>query len=76
MERTAVKTYIFKNEVTKLCYDIHRAYQIIRSTSHGSYYVREIHKPDSPELKFMAYDLYSTTTSTPNLLKDVNLVAA
>ena len=25
---------------------------------HGSYFVRILHKPDSPELKFMAYDLY------------------
>ena len=33
-------------------------YQIIRTTDHGSYFMRKLHRPDSPKLKLIAHDLY------------------
>ena len=35
-----------------------RSFQIIRNIGLSSYFVRKLNKPDSSELKFMAYDLY------------------
>ena len=59
MVRTAFQSDIFKSIVAKLSYCVRSSYQIIYSTGCGSYFVRKINKPDSTELKFMAYDLYT-----------------
>ena len=58
MARTAIQSNKQKEKVAKLCYTVRGPYQIIRTTGHGSYFVRKLHRRDSPELKFMAYDLY------------------
>ena len=58
MARTTIQNNKQKGKVAKLCYAVRGPYQIIRITGHGSYFVRKLHRPDSPELKFMAYDLY------------------
>ena len=58
MARTAIQSNKQKEKVAKLCYVVRRPYQIIRTTSNGNYFVRKLHRPDSPELKFMTYDLY------------------
>ena len=58
MARTAIQSNKQKEEVAKLCYTVRGSYQIIRTTCHGSYFMRKLHTPDSPKLKFMAYDLY------------------
>ena len=59
MVRTAFQSDIFKSIVAKLSYCVRSSYQIIYSTDCGSYFVRKINKPDSPELMFMAYGLYA-----------------
>ena len=59
MVRTAFQSDIFKSIVAKLSYCVRSSYQIIYSTDCGSYFVRKINKPDSTELKFMAYYLYT-----------------
>ena len=57
MARTTIQSNKQKEKVTKLCYTVRGPYQIIRTTGHGSYFVQKLHRPDSPELKLMAYDL-------------------
>ena len=58
MARTAIQSNLIKNKVAKLSYSVRGPYQIVRHTGFGSYYVRKLNKPDSPEFKFMVYDLY------------------
>ena len=58
MARTAIQSNKQKKKVAKLCYAVRGPYQIIRTTGHGSYFVQKLHRPDSPELKFMTYYLY------------------
>ena len=59
MARTAIQSNKQKGKVAKLFFAVRGLYQIIRrTTGHGSYFFRKLHRPDSPELKFMAYDLY------------------
>ena len=58
MAKTAIQSDKNKENVTKLCYAVRGPYHILRNTNHGSYFVEKLHKPDSPELKIMAYDLY------------------
>ena len=58
MARTAIQSNKEKEKVTMLCYAVRGPYHIIRTTGHGSYFVRKLHRPDSSELKCMAYDLY------------------
>ena len=58
MARTAIQSDLFKNKVAKLTYFVRGTYQILHNTGLGSYFVRKNNKPDSPELKFMARDLY------------------
>ena len=58
MTRTAIQSDIFKNKVAKLSCSVRGPYQILRNTGLGSYFVRKFNKPDSPELNFMAHDLY------------------
>ena len=57
MARTAIQSDIFKHKVTMLSYSVRSPFQMIRNTGLGNYFVRKLNKPDSPELKFMAYDL-------------------
>ena len=47
-----------KQPSKKLFYKVRGPYQIIHTTGHGIYFVRKLNMPNSPELKFMAYDLY------------------
>ena len=58
MARTAIQSELSKNKVSKLSYSVRGPYQILRNTGLGSYFVRKFNKTDSPELKFMAHDLY------------------
>ena len=58
MARTAIQSNKQKERVAKLCYAVRGPYQIIPTTSHGSYFVRKLYRLDSPELKFMVYDFY------------------
>ena len=53
MTRTSVQSNQSQNKVVKLCYGIRGPYHIIRNIGHGSYYVKKLNKPNSPELKFM-----------------------
>ena len=49
----------FTNKVAKLSYQVRKPFRIMKSTVHGIIYlVRKLYKPDSPELRFMAIDLY------------------
>ena len=63
MTRTAIQSDKKKDKVGKSCYAVRGLYQIIRTTGHGSHSVRKLHRPDSSELKFMAYDLYPSPPS-------------
>ena len=58
MARTVLQIDLSKNKVAKLSYSVRGTYQILRNTGLGIYFVRKLNKPDSPELKFMAHDLY------------------
>ena len=58
MVRVAIQSDVFKKKGDKLNYSVRDPCQIIRNTGFGSYFVRKLNKPDSPELKFMAYNLY------------------
>ena len=58
MARTAIQSDLSKNKVAKLSYSVRGPYQIRRNTGLGSYFVRKLNKPDSPEFNFMAHDLY------------------
>ena len=42
----------------KLCHVVRFPYQTLRNTGYGSYLVQKLLKPDSHELRCMAYDLY------------------
>ena len=70
MVRTAIQSNTHNEKVAKLCYAVRGHYQIIRTTCHGSYFVRKLHRLDSPELKFIVYDLYPL----PPSLKPCELV--
>ena len=70
MDQTAIQSNLAKNKVAKLSYSVRGLYQIVRHTGFGSYYVRKLNKPDSPDLKFMSYDLYPL----PPSLKPCELV--
>ena len=63
MARTAIQSDLIKNNVAKLSYSVRGPFQIIRKTGLGSYFVRKLNKLDSPELNFMARDLYSLPSS-------------
>ena len=57
MPRTVVQGDQSKDKVAKLCYQIRGSFHIIKCTGRGSYIVRKLNKPDSPELKFISEDL-------------------
>ena len=63
MTRTAIQSDVSTNRVGKLIYQVRGPFRIIKCTSRGSYLVRKLYKTDSPELKFMAIDLYSLSPS-------------
>ena len=58
MARTTVQSDTSTNKVAKLSYQVRGPFRIVKCTSHASYLVRKLYKSDSPELKFMAIDLY------------------
>ena len=58
MTHTAVQNDASTNKVAKLSYQVRGPFRIVKSTVHGIYLVRKLYKHDSPELKFMATDLY------------------
>ena len=47
-----------KKKIAKSSFAVRGLFQIIHSTGHANYIVKKINKPDSSELKFMAYGLY------------------
>ena len=63
MAGTTIRNDLSKKRITKLCYAVRYSYQIICSTDHGSYYVQKFNKPDSPNIKFMDYDVYPLSLS-------------
>ena len=50
--------WFLEENCENLYYTVRIIYQIICSTRYGSYIVSKLNKPDSPELKFIAYDVY------------------
>ena len=42
------------NKVAKLSYQARGSFRIVKCTGRGSYLVRKLYKPDSPEFKFIA----------------------
>ena len=56
--RTTIQSDISKQKFAKLSYSVRGPFQLIRNTEFRSYFVRKLNKVDSPELKFMIYDLY------------------
>ena len=70
MARTTIQSNKNKLKFAKLCYAVMGPYQILRNTGHGSYFVKNLYKPDSFVLKFIAYDLYPL----PPLLNLANLL--
>ena len=58
MDRRTIQSDKKKKKVAKLCYVVRGLYHIIRNIGHSSYFVKKLHNPDSPELRFMAYNLY------------------
>ena len=63
MARTTVQSDAFTNKVANLSYQVRRPFRIVKCTSHGSYLVQKLYKPNSPELKFVATDLYPLSPS-------------
>ena len=58
MMKTAIQIYISTNKVAKLSYQVRGSFLIVKCTGRGSYIVRNLYKPDSPEFKFIAIYLY------------------
>ena len=58
MNRTDIQIDISKKKVKQLCYTIRYQFYIIRNTGHDRYSIKKPNKPDSLELKFIAYNLY------------------
>ena len=50
MDRTTVQSDKSKYKVAEIRYTVRGPFQIIKCTSRGSYIVRKLNKPDSPEL--------------------------
>ena len=59
MAKAAIQNDKKKAKVAKFCYADRGPHQIICNTGHDSYFAKKLHKPDSPELNFMAHDLYT-----------------
>ena len=58
MTRTTIQSVISLTKVAKLSYQIPDSFYIVQYTGRGSYLVRKLYNPNSPEVKFMAMDLY------------------
>ena len=58
MVRTAIQSDASTNKVAKLSYQVRGSFRIVQFTGRGSYLVRNLYRSNSPELKFMATDLY------------------
>ena len=58
MAITAIQSGNSINTVAKLSYQIWGLIRIVKCTGRGSYLVRNLYKPDSPEFKFIAIYLY------------------
>ena len=58
MVTTSIQSYASTNKVAKLSYQGRGSFHIVQCTGRGIYLVRKLYKPDSPELKLMAKDLY------------------
>ena len=59
MVRTVIHSDISKNKVSNLSYAVRGPCRIIRSIRRSRYFFKKLNKADSPEFKFIAYDLYS-----------------
>ena len=58
MARITIQSNTSTNKVAKLSYQVRGPFRIVKCTGRGSYLVRNLYVLDSPELKFMATDLY------------------
>ena len=58
MTRTTIQSVTSINKVAKLSYQIPGSFYIVQYTGRGSDLVRKLYNPNSPEVKFMAMDLY------------------
>jgi len=63
MARITIQIDTSTNKVAKLSYQVRGLSRIVKCTGRGSYLVRKLYKPDSPEFKFMTIDLYSLPPS-------------
>ena len=61
--RTAFQSNASTNKVAKLIYQVRGSFRIVTCSGRGSYLVRKLYKPYSPELKFMTADLYPLPSS-------------
>ena len=61
--RTAIQSDLSKNKAAKLSYSVRGPCQFLHNTVLGTYFVRKLNKPDSPELKFMDHYLYPLSPS-------------
>ena len=58
-----IQSNLSKNKVAKLYYVVRIFNQIIHNNGHYSKYVKKLHIPNSPEFKFIDYDLHSLPPS-------------
>ena len=58
MAKTSIQSYASTNKVAKLSYQVRGLFRIVQCIGRGNYLVRKLYKPDSPELKLMATNLY------------------
>lgn len=49
MAKTALQNDKMKEKVAKLCCAVSESYQILRNTSHSTYFIKRLYKPDSPK---------------------------
>ena len=58
MTRNSIQSDFFINKVAKLSNQVRGQFCIVQCTDRGSYFVRDLYKLDSLELKFIATELY------------------
>ena len=58
MTRTVIQSNLSTNRVATLRYQTQEPFRIVKRTGRGSYFVRKLYTPDSPELKSMVTYLY------------------
>ena len=59
MARWEVQSNKSANKVGKLCYQVRGPFTIVKPTGTGGYIVTKFGKPDGPQLKYMAEELYA-----------------